>query len=48
MHPVGFHRYILHNFTGDTIKGVSEEEVVEFDPPSEVSAKGRFAYVLTL
>ncbi|KAK4352257.1 hypothetical protein RND71_027775 [Anisodus tanguticus] len=36
--PVGFHRYILDNFTGDSMDGVIEHEVEEFDPPSEVRA----------
>lgn len=36
--PVGFHRYILENFKGDTLDGISEHEVKEFDPPSEVRA----------
>lgn len=34
---VGFHRYVLDNFTGDSMDGVIEHEVEEFDPPSEVS-----------
>ncbi|KAG5543726.1 hypothetical protein RHGRI_016475 [Rhododendron griersonianum] len=34
--PVGFHRYILENFTGDTLDGTSEHEVEEFDSQSEV------------
>lgn len=34
--PVGLHHYILENFTGDTLEGVGESEVLEFDPPSEV------------
>lgn len=30
---VGFHRYILENFTGDTLEGVTVREVEEdFDP----------------
>lgn len=33
---VGFHRYSLENFNGNTVEGVSENEVEEFDPPSEV------------
>lgn len=37
MVPVGFHRFVLENFTGDKLDGVSEREVKEFDPPSEVS-----------
>ncbi|XP_059636277.1 xylulose kinase 2-like [Cornus florida] len=42
--PVGFHRYILENFTGETLDGVSEREVEEFDPPAEVRAliEGQF------
>ncbi|KAJ7958858.1 putative Xylulose kinase [Quillaja saponaria] len=42
--PVGFHRYVLENFTGDTLDGLKEHEVEEFDPPSEVRAliEGQF------
>ncbi|GLT65207.1 hypothetical protein SLA2020_376510 [Shorea laevis] len=42
--PVGFHRYILENFTGETLEGLNEREVQEFDPPSEVRAliEGQF------
>lgn len=42
--PVGFHRYILENFTGDTLDGVVERQVEEFDPPAEVRAliEGQF------
>ncbi|KAF3441120.1 hypothetical protein FNV43_RR15031 [Rhamnella rubrinervis] len=42
--PVGFHHYILENFTGDKLEGVVESEVLEFDPPSEVRAliEGQF------
>lgn len=42
--PVGFHRYILENFEGETLDGVNEVEVKEFDPPSEVRAlvEGQF------
>ncbi|XP_030454501.1 xylulose kinase 2 [Syzygium oleosum] len=36
--PVGFHRYILDNFTGDTLEGLTEREVHEFDSPAEVRA----------
>lgn len=36
--PVGFHRYILENFSGDSLDGIKEQEVQEFDPPSEVRA----------
>lgn len=34
--PVGFHRFILENFTGETLDGVKEHEVAEFDAASEV------------
>ncbi|GKV19974.1 hypothetical protein SLEP1_g30163 [Rubroshorea leprosula] len=42
--PVGFHRYIIENFTGETVEGLNEREVQEFDPPSEVRAliEGQF------
>ncbi|CAA0806798.1 xylulose kinase-2 [Striga hermonthica] len=42
--PVGIHRYILENFNGDTLDGVKEREVAEFDPASEVRAliEGQF------
>lgn len=42
--PVGFHRYVLENFSGDTLEGLNEKEVKEFDPPSEVRAliEGQF------
>lgn len=42
--PVGFHRYVLENFTGDSLDGIKEQEVQEFDPPSEVRAivEGQF------
>ncbi|KAA8538239.1 hypothetical protein F0562_027938 [Nyssa sinensis] len=42
--PVGFHRYILKNFNGNTSDDLSEHEVEEFDPPSEVRAliEGQF------
>ncbi|CAI0464202.1 unnamed protein product [Linum tenue] len=42
--PIGFHRYILQNFNGASLEGVSEQEVKEFDPPSEVRAivEGQF------
>ena len=33
---VGFHRYVLENFKGDTLDGVKETEVTEFDAASEV------------
>lgn len=38
MYPVGFHRYALKNFTGETLDGLNEVEVEEFDPPHEVSS----------
>lgn len=38
MLPVGFHRYVVENFSGDTLEGLNEKEVEEFDPPSEVSS----------
>lgn len=34
--PVGFHRYVLENFTGDTLDGLKEREVEEFDASSEI------------
>lgn len=34
--PVGFHRYVLDNFKGDTLDGAVEREVNEFDAASEV------------
>lgn len=42
--PVGYHRYMLQNFTGDTVDGVVEQKVDEFDAPSEVRAliEGQF------
>ncbi|KAH6796184.1 hypothetical protein C2S51_037170 [Perilla frutescens var. frutescens] len=42
--PVGFHRYVLENFNGDTLDGVKEREVTEFDAASEVRAlvEGQF------
>ncbi|KAF6142163.1 hypothetical protein GIB67_037081 [Kingdonia uniflora] len=36
--PVGFHRFVLENFTGDSLDGLKEHEVGEFDGPSEVRA----------
>ncbi|ONI35559.1 hypothetical protein PRUPE_1G542700 [Prunus persica] len=37
--PVGFHRYVLENFNGETLEGVNEHEVEkEFDGASEVRA----------
>lgn len=34
---VGFHRYVLENFNGETLEGVNEREVEkEFDGASEV------------
>nr|DAD41617.1 TPA_asm: hypothetical protein HUJ06_015940 [Nelumbo nucifera] len=42
--PVGFHRYVLRNFTSDSLNGLEEHEVEEFDAPSEVRAiiEGQF------
>ncbi|CAH8355231.1 unnamed protein product [Eruca vesicaria subsp. sativa] len=42
--PVGSHRYVLDNFSGESLEGVKEREVKEFDPPSEVRAliEGQF------
>ncbi|XP_054798359.1 xylulose kinase 2-like [Prosopis cineraria] len=42
--PVGFHHYVIENFTGDTLDGLTEREVQEFDAPSEVRAiiEGQF------
>lgn len=42
--PVGFHRYVLPNFTSNDVEGLNEQEVKEFDPPSEVRAviEGQF------
>ncbi|OIT34897.1 PREDICTED: xylulose kinase-like [Nicotiana attenuata] len=42
--PVGFHRYILENFTGDSLDGIKEHEVQGFDSASEVRAivEGQF------
>ncbi|KAH7554137.1 hypothetical protein ACOSQ2_029147 [Xanthoceras sorbifolium] len=44
VYSVGFHRYILDNFTGETLDGLNEVEVKEFDPPCEVRAliEGQF------
>ncbi|KAL2340061.1 hypothetical protein Fmac_008001 [Flemingia macrophylla] len=41
--PVGFHRYVIENFS-DTPDGLGEREAEEFDPPSEVRAliEGQF------
>ncbi|KAE8125951.1 hypothetical protein FH972_020711 [Carpinus fangiana] len=36
--PVGFHRYVIENFSDNTFEGLNEKEVEEFDPPSEVRA----------
>ncbi|KAL3830680.1 hypothetical protein ACJIZ3_019482 [Penstemon smallii] len=36
--PVGFHRFVLENFNGNSLDGVKESEVVEFDSASEVRA----------
>lgn len=41
--PVGYHRYAIENFSG-SLDGMKEQEVKEFDPPSEVRAliEGQF------
>lgn len=41
--PVGFHRYVIENFS-DMLDGLKDREVEEFDPPSEVRAliEGQF------
>lgn len=41
--PVGYHRYAIENFSGG-LDGMKEQEVKEFDPPSEVRAliEGQF------
>ncbi|XP_062159293.1 xylulose kinase 2 [Alnus glutinosa] len=36
--PVGFHRYVIENLSNNTSEGLNENEVEEFDPPSEVRA----------
>ncbi|XP_057727165.1 xylulose kinase 2 [Arachis stenosperma] len=36
--PVGFHRFILENFSENSLDGLKEKEVEEFDAPSEVRA----------
>ncbi|XP_051124599.1 xylulose kinase 2-like [Andrographis paniculata] len=42
--PVGFHRFILENFTSESLDGVKVREVTEFDAASEVRAviEGQF------
>ncbi|XP_010943282.1 xylulose kinase 2 [Elaeis guineensis] len=42
--PVGFHRYVLENLTGDSVEEIKVREMQEFDPPSEVRAviEGQF------
>ncbi|XP_042489524.1 xylulose kinase 2-like isoform X2 [Macadamia integrifolia] len=42
--PVGFHRYVLENFEGDSLAGLKEHEVREFDAASEVRSiiEGQF------
>lgn len=36
IHIVGFHRYIVKNLSSGSLDQMVEEEVDEFDPPSEV------------
>ncbi|XP_058069587.1 xylulose kinase 2-like [Magnolia sinica] len=42
--PVGFHRYVLDNFSSDSLDELKEHEVDDFDAPSEVRAiiEGQF------
>nr|XP_043635781.1 xylulose kinase 2 [Erigeron canadensis]XP_043635782.1 xylulose kinase 2 [Erigeron canadensis] len=42
--PIGYHRYILKNFKEDTLDGIIEHEVKEFDSLSEIRAliEGQF------
>jgi len=40
-HQVGFHRYVLNNLTSHGLDGVIEQEVDEFDAPSEVQIRGQ-------
>ncbi|KAG9439946.1 hypothetical protein H6P81_020111 [Aristolochia fimbriata] len=42
--PVGFHRYVLENFSENSFDSLNAREVQEFDPPSEVRAiiEGQF------
>lgn len=35
MGSVGYHHYVIENFSG-ALDGMKEQEVKEFDPPSEV------------
>lgn len=46
IYAVGFHRYVLENFTGDSLYGLKEHEVDGFDAPSEVGKKQNIAYPL--
>ncbi|CAM8998943.1 unnamed protein product [Rhodiola kirilowii] len=42
--PVGFHRYVVENFSPGSLEGLKTKEVQEFDAPSEVRAivEGQF------
>ncbi|XP_071737646.1 xylulose kinase 2-like [Rutidosis leptorrhynchoides] len=42
--PIGYHRYTLENFKGDTLDGLVEHEVKEFDSSTEIRAliEGQF------
>ncbi|KAL0352229.1 UNVERIFIED_CONTAM: Xylulose kinase [Sesamum calycinum] len=40
--PVGFHRYVLENFKGDTLDGVKECEVAEFASEVRALVEGQF------
>lgn len=39
VHAVGFHRYIVENLNDASSDNLIENEVEEFDPPSEVCKK---------
>ncbi|KAL5988353.1 Xylulose kinase 2 [Asimina triloba] len=43
-HAVGFHRFVVDNFSSDTLDALQEREVDDFDAPSEVRAiiEGQF------
>ncbi|XP_020256309.1 LOW QUALITY PROTEIN: xylulose kinase [Asparagus officinalis] len=42
--PIGYHRYVIDNFTGNSIDEMKAREIEEFDSPSEVRAiiEGQF------
>jgi xylulokinase len=39
VHAVGFHRYMVENLDDASSDNLTEREVAEFDPPSEVCKK---------